>query len=254
VPSYIGNMRDWLALLRASPDGRHPVGTANSDSHRLVTQEAGYPVTFVKTDVTLDALSDDALVTALESGAVAGGTGVFVWAAGCQPDGSGCVEPGRAMFPVSAGAAQVHVTVAAPPWVPVDEIRVRLGGEVVQRISGSALSSPSDPFGTTGVVRYDGTVDLTGITEDSFVVVEAGFALPRVGDLDADGVVDATDNDGNGSVDAADETAGGVVIPAAPTYLDIVAPGAHAMGFVNPVYLDTDANGTYDAPSTPFSD
>ncbi|NOY94666.1 MAG: CehA/McbA family metallohydrolase [Deltaproteobacteria bacterium] len=254
VSTYIGNMRDWLALLRASPDGRRPVGTANSDSHRLVTQEAGYPVTFVKTDVTLDALSDDALVTALESGAVAGGTGVFVWAEVCQTDGSGCVEPGTAMFPVTGGTAQVHVTVAAPPWVPVDEIRVRLGGEVVQRLSGADLSSPSDPFGTTGVVRYDGTVDLTGITEDSFVVVEAGFALPRVGDLDADGVVDATDNDGNGIVDAADETAGGVVIPAAPTYLDIMAPGAHAMGFVNPVYLDTDANGTYDAPSTPFSD
>jgi len=254
VPSFIGNMRDWLALLRASPDGRRPVGTANSDSHRLVTEEAGYPVTFVKTDVTLDALSDDALVTALESGAVAGGTGVFVWAEVCQTDGTGCVAPGRDLFTVAGGAAKLHITVAAPPWVPVDEIRVRLGGEVVQRLSGADLSTPADPFGTTGVIRYDGMVDLTGITEDSFVVVEAGFALPRVGDLDADGVVDATDNDGNGVVDAADQTAGGVVIPDAPTYLDILAPGAHAMGFVNPVYLDVNGNGVYDAPSTPFSD
>ena len=251
---FVDLLRDWYALLLQSPGGRLPVGMANSDSHELIVDQAGYPLTFLRTGGTAADLTNDGLVSAVESGSVAGGLGVFVWLSVCRPDGSGCVEPGRAPFDANGGA-RVHVTVAAPPWIDVAELRLRVNGQVVERRTEAAgeLSTPADPFGTTGVTRFDADIDLTLPATDAFVTAEAGFVLPRVGDLDGDGVVDATDNNGDGVVDASD-AAGGVDLGAPPTLLDAVVGGARPMGFVNPVFLDVDGDGVYTAPGVPLRD
>ncbi|NOY94668.1 MAG: CehA/McbA family metallohydrolase [Deltaproteobacteria bacterium] len=251
---FVDHLRDWYALLLQSPGGRLPVGMANSDSHELILDQAGYPMTFLQTGGAAADLTNDGLVEAVESGSVAGGLGVFVWIRVCKSDGSGCVEPGRAPFDASAGV-RVRVTVAAPPWIDVAELRLRVNGQVVERRTAAAgeLSTPADPFGVDGVVRFDADIDLTTPTADAFVTAEAGFALARVGDLDGDGLVDATDNNADGVVDAADE-AGGVDLGAPPPLLDAVVGGARAMGFVNPVYLDVDGDGMYTPPGVPLVD
>ncbi len=97
--------------------------------------------------------------------------------------------------------------VLAAPWIPVDEVRVVVNGQVLTTLS-SVLAAPPDPFGTEGVVRYEGDIDITpGLAlefGDAFVVVEAGAALPDAGNLDCDGVPDTGDNDGDGQISAAD--------------------------------------------------
>jgi len=251
--------RDWLAILMQAPGGRLPVGMANSDSHRLVTDQAGYPVTLLHTTTALASLDDTALVDTIETGSVGGALAVAVWAwAHPAADASFTgTEPGRTVAPAPGGALVLDVRVAAPPWAPVDEIRVRVNGDVVARISGAMLTTPADPFGTTGSERFAGmALDLStlGLTADAIVTVEAGFALPRVGDIDGDGLLDATDNDGNGVVDMADVTAGGLVFPPVPEPFATVVPGGHVMGFTNPIYLDVDGNGHYDPPNTPLRD
>src|SRR5205807_2041595 len=42
--------------------------------------------------------------------------------------------------------ARLQIDVSAAPWVPVDEIRIIVNGQVAKTISGSALSRPADPF------------------------------------------------------------------------------------------------------------
>ncbi len=182
---------------------------------------------------------------------------VWAWAhpaAGADFSGT---QPGTTVAAAPGGAVVIDVRVAAPPWVPVDEIRIRVNGEVVRRLSGADLMTPTDPYGTTGIVRFAGRAfDVTprALTTDAIVTVEAGFALPRVGDIDGDGIIDATDNDGDGDVDMTDVTMGGVRLPAVPEPFSIVATEGHAMGFTNPIYLDVNANGMYDPPGTPLVD
>jgi hypothetical protein len=236
---FVNMSRDWFALLLNAPGGRLPVGTANSDSHRLFLEEAGFPVTVLSTELALSELTDDALVDLVNGGAVAGSLGVFVWATVSESGGDGTeAGPGRAPLSASSGQLVVHARVAAPPWVPVEELRVRVNGEVVARLGSGDLTEPVDPFGTEGAVRFEGDVDLSGtvLDADAFVTLEAGFALPAVADLDGDGLVDD------------------LVLPDPPEFLDVVAVGARAMGFTNPVFVDVDGNGSYDAPGTPLSE
>lgn len=253
---FVHMVRDWYALLRHAPGGRLPVGTANSDSHNFVYEEAGWPVTVLRTDTPLAMLDDAALVSALTSGAASGALGVFVWASAIEEGGTTRVEPGRMPLAAPSGRVLLDVRVAAAPWIPVDEVRIRVGGEIVRRLTGADLTTPADPFGTGGVVRYEGTIDLTGmpLTADSFITVEAGFVLPRAADLDGDGRLDATDNDGDGDVDMMD-LAGGIDLGPLPTGpMAVIASEAHPVGFTNPIFVDVNGNGAYDPPGTPVAE
>jgi len=252
---FINMSRDWYAILRNAPGGRLPMGTANSDSHELVVNQAAYPVTVLASDLALDALDDAALVALVESASGAGSLGVFAWATAHAEGTTTSVAPGHTPLAASSGRVLLDVRVAAAPWIPVEEVRVRVNGEVVQRLGSADLVTPTDPFGTADVVRYEGVVDLTGtpLTADSFITVEAGFALPRVGDLDGDGVIDATDNDGDGDVDADDMTDGIRLSDPTPE-LAVIAPRALPMAFTNPIFVDVDGDGMYTAPGTPLID
>ena len=129
----------------------------------------------------------------------------------------------------------VRVRVAAPPWIPVDELRVRLGGEVVAIIDLTA-ENPADPFSTSSadVLRYDAVINVTNVTADSFITAEAGFVLPTLLDANMDGVVDP------------------ITFPAAPQPFTSLVRGAQPIGFVNPVFLDRDGNGQYNPPGMPL--
>lgn len=252
---YLQNIRDWSALLRYAPGGRLPVGTANSDSHELVTGHAGWPVTVLNTSTALASIDDSELVSTLQSGSVAGALGVFVWAT-ARETAVGMTEVGPGTMPLRAmtGLITLHITVNAAPWVPVEEIRIRAGGEIIQRIPAAMLMGGGDPFGTTGVTRFDADVPLlTAFTADTFITVEAGIATPAVADLDGDGVIDQSDRDGDGDADMADMTmAAGVEIPLPTGPIAAVAAGAHPVGFTNPIFIDVDGDATYDPPMSPL--
>ncbi|MCA9535527.1 MAG: hypothetical protein KC593_17660, partial [Myxococcales bacterium] len=159
----------------------------------------------------------------------------FVWIEVCDEAGTNCRNPSKTPLTITTDNVQVNVYVAAPPWVPVDELRVRLGGEIVARIDLTG-SNPADPFSTSmgDVVRYEMTVNVTGVMADSFVTAEAGFVLPTLVDANANGVIDP------------------VALPTAPEPFTSLVRGASPIGFVNPVFLDRDGNAQYDPPGMPL--
>ncbi|MFW6086986.1 MAG: CehA/McbA family metallohydrolase [Myxococcota bacterium] len=227
---FVNMKRDWYALLRQAPGGRLPVGTANSDSHRLVADQAGYPVTVLHTGGDVDALDDQTLVDTLRSGAVSGGAGVFVWAVARPAESTtGEAEPGDTLS--TSGDVDLEITVAAAPWVSIEEIRVLSGGVIVDRLAPD--TTPADPFGATDVVRFADTVTVPAPAGDTFLTVEAGFTQPPLAD---------TDDDGQVEVDPGPS----------PEPLGTIAPGLHPMGFTNPIYVDADDDGLYDPPETPL--
>lgn len=244
--------------------GQLKTGTANSDSHSLTDNTVGMPRNLVfagtRPGPTFDVVRFN---TAIRAGQVLGTNGPVITATieGASGEKSPSLEP----FRPKEGAV-LSIAVHAAPWVPVQEVRVVVNGQVVKTIGG--LTEPADPFGTTGLERYRGTVPLAellqGVSGDAWVVVEAGRPLLLAGDLggviaDApDGVPDTTDNDGNGTVDKADvgegRKTGPLKNPPAPTENE---PGFHfakitgdgyPFAFTNPFILDRDGDGRYAAP------
>jgi hypothetical protein len=251
------NRADWFALLR---QGFLKTGMANSDSHRVVYECAGYPRSYVRfsaeTPVSLttgDAAAKAALETfdaSIRKMQVMGTNGPVIHA---TVEGA---DSGDVVVPADRHAVQLAVKVESAPWIPVEEVRVLVNGEPACTIGragavpGPAAKTcpagladePADPFGTAGVLRYQQTIVLD-LAKDSFVVVEAGMKLPEGKDLDGDGVLDTWDANGDGVVDARDQAAGVIPAPAAPALTDALVPGMLPWGFTNPVFVDVDGGG-----------
>jgi len=256
----------WFYTLN---QGQRKVGTANSDSHSLVDSFVGVPRNLVYTSTSAGQnFNVDTFDQAIADGRVLGTNGPVVIATIDAP-GGGTLSYGTA--PIRADeAGSLHVTVAAAPWVPVQEIRIVVNGKVAKTIGGASLSQPADPFGVTGLVRFNGPVPLSellaGVSSDAWIVVEAGTPLPLTGDLGGgvddkpDGIPDTTDNNGDGVVDHADVSPPDAVMgpiqrPVLPTdrnspaYHFSAIVGAVPQAFTNPFFLDRNGNGTFDAPT-----
>lgn len=239
----------WFGLLR---QGIVRGGTANSDSHSLATDVLGYPRNLVFGGHTVAAFDAERFDEDVRRGHLVGTNGPVVLATIDGADGEAhgpSVDPFR-----PAEGAELVLEVRAAPWIPVEEIRIVVDGEVA-RVIGD-LASPADPFGTEGLVRWQGRVPLAellgglGADDDVFLVVEAGFPLWEAADLDDDGLVDTTDNDRDGDIDADDALPeegdeGDFVGPARPEdpadprfHLDVIAPGTWPSAFTNPFLLD----------------
>ena len=241
-------------------------GTANSDSHSLTDNTVGMPQNLVvSTSAGGPAFDIGVFNRALKEGRTQGTNGPVIKAT--IEDTAGVPRPfSMTLFTPHAGAV-VKVKVSSAPWVPVEEVRFIVNGEVKKVIGGLLL--PTDPFAETGsLVRYDGEVLLSeligGVTGDAWLVIEAGRPLLLAGDLggglngDKDGMPDTTDNDGNGVVDAADVKAGSkvgpLVDPPKPkrgeTGYDYAAVtnNGYPIAFTNPFVLDLNGDGVFTAP------
>jgi hypothetical protein len=150
----------------------------------------------------------------------------------------------------------------------VQEVRFVVNGLVVKTVPATSVAA-ADPFGTTELVRYDGSANLdellTGVSGDAWLVIEAGSKLQLAGDLGGglddgpDGMVDTTDNNGDGVVDAADiegeEGAlyGPIKNPApsaegACDYHYNKLTEGYPFAFTNPFILDRNGDGVFNAP------
>jgi hypothetical protein len=230
-------------------------GVANSDSHSLTENVIGTPRTLVWTDSTVEAFDLADFDEDLRLGHAIGTNGPVLVAT------LGDVAPSVEAFVPSDPT--LHVVVTAAPWVPVDEVRILVNGEVVETLTD--LVVPDDPFGIAELERLDTTVDLGPYLPaegDAWVVVEAGHALEPNEDLDCDGAPDTGDNNGDGVIDWEDvaelteepeescfETVGPMTEPPAPergtalwTFRTVV-PGGYPLAFTNPWILDLDGGG-----------
>ncbi len=244
----------WFGFLR---QGIVRGGTANSDSHSLATDVLGYPRNLVFGGHTVASVDAERFDADVRRGHIVGTNGPVVLAAVEGEDGDArgpSVDP----FRPSVDAA-LAIEVRAAPWIPVEEIRIVLDGAVVRVIDD--LDVPADPFGSEGVLRWQGRIPLADLLADTpadhdvWIVVEAGLALWAAADLDDDGLVDTTDNDGDGDIDGDDALPeegdeGDFVGPARPEdpadprfHLDVVAPGTWPTAFTNPFLLDRGASG-----------
>jgi len=234
----LGYRTAWHQFLSA---GILRAGTANSDSHSLGVEATGYPRNVVLGPFDRTRFDPDAFNAAVRNGRMLGTNGPVVDARVVTREG---VPHGPSLTAFAPGqGARLVISVRAPPWVPVTEVRVVVNGRVVRTVTGAAVAQPTDPFGDTGVLRYAGEIDLDGLTEgrDGWIVVEAGMALPPSADTDDDGLIDQVDGDGDGVADDPGMVRGG---PNDPRFhLDVISPGTLPFGFTNPFVLDVDGGG-----------
>jgi hypothetical protein len=210
-PGYTQVRRDWFAMLGW---GRRITGVGNSDSHAMTTEYVGLPTNVAQCTRAAgdDAAGRDAFILcwirAVREGRIRVTTGPLVTLT--LTAGTSSAEIGDTIDPAAGVTAHVHVQ--APDWVPVEEVRLVIDGEVVE----TRTLTKSDR-------SADGSLDLSdawpvAVTgADQWVVAEAGWPLDR-------GYPDDTTVLG--------------------TYA-LVVPGYLPMGFTNPVFIDGDGDGMW---------
>lgn len=227
----------WYSLLRQNI---LRAGTANSDTHSLRIEQAGYPRNIVEGRHEFPALNVATFNAAVREGRMVGTNGPYILARlrdGVKP------EVGPSLIPVELTGNQVlHLEVKAAPWIPVSEVRIFVNGNLVRTLP--VASVPADPFSTTGVERFSADVALGDLVPNGGRLhVEAGVALPAAKDTDDDGIVDTVDTNGDGLIDRRDEEAEDPrQLPPATRqdprfWAHTVSPGTHPNAFTNPFVL-----------------
>jgi hypothetical protein len=106
---------DLVALARR---GKHVAATGNSDSHKLLYEEAGYPRTWVHAPSAPESTRVERTLAALLARDTTVSSGPFVE---MTVDGHGI---GSVVRPGPDGSVHVHVKVSAPGWVPVERVEI----------------------------------------------------------------------------------------------------------------------------------
>jgi hypothetical protein len=259
---YLPYRAFWFYLLN---EGVIRAGTANSDSHGLTDNVLGTPRNVVFTSATKARFDARVFNADVKQGKIVGTNGpvIEIWTTAI--DGSTRAPSIEKLVP--RADATLELEVRAAPWVPIDEVRIVVGGRVVETIT--ELAEPEDPFGSEGVVRYRGSFELAALLppdqRDTWLIVEAGAPLLVAGDLDCDGVPDTGDNNGDGVIDwrdvdrdepideapPCDEDADIGPLPKAPApergargyHFAAVTPGGYPLAFTNPLLFDRDGDG-----------
>jgi hypothetical protein len=229
----------WFSMLN---QGLLRAGTANSDSHSLVTEQLGYPRNVVLTGFDRAGFDRSRFNRAVREGRMVGTNGPYIDARIMDASGTARGPSIEAFAP--ARDASLVVEVRAAPWIPVTEVRIVVNGAVVRTISGSDLRQPADPFGTDGLIRWRADLPLAQLTggRDAWIVIEAGLPLPPARDLeDDDGLVDRIDGDGDGAID--DRALARAREGDPRFHIDVVSPGTLPFAFTNPFVVDMDGGG-----------
>ena len=239
---FPGGMDDWFALLDR---GRYYTATGNSDSHGP-DDEPGVPRTYVPvSDDRPGHIDPIEVVAALKQGRAIVTTGplplISVQSdASCISVRTGTVADHRRctmgeLAQVTDGAATVEVEVRVPSWQPVSTLRLVANGTV------AAVR------GLTGVTETV-TINLA-LERDTWVIAEVAgnvslFPIVRPNEIPAIQVSAALESVvgafGLGAI-----FAGGPLPP--PSELGPV----FSYGFTNPVFIDVDGNGRFDARLAP---
>jgi hypothetical protein len=206
VGNFTRVRNDWCSLLRQD---LRKTGTAVSDSHRLIMENAGYARSFVSSSTDAPgSVSASELTNNIRAMRVMGTTGPFVRFAVENDAG---IDVGIGGSAVATGeTVNLKVRVDAAPWIPVEEVRVYRNCELV------AVRSIQSSKVLGKVLRFNQAIPLPGVDADSFFHVEAGIRL------------DADDNP---------------VSPALLTTVQTVEPGVEPIAFTNPIFVDRNGDG-----------
>jgi len=196
---------DWFALLN---QGYRLTGVGGSDSHALAVELVGMPQVVVH---GVEQGDHPGLVRAVREGRVSVTTGPMLdleLVSGEQRAGLGQT------ITTGSEPLQAVITVRAPPWVPVHEIRLVQNGRVVFRSTlDGRTSNDGDALQVVETVVLE-------LERDAWLLAEAGW--PEA---------------------AEDWLVGG-------TY-SVVAPGYVPFAFTNPIRVDVDGDGHWTPPGLP---
>ncbi len=249
----------WFYVLS---EGLVRGGTANSDTHSLTENVTGIPMNLVWTDTTVADFDPVDFNAAVRDGRMIGTNGPVILASMKDADNN-TRRPSLDVFE-PGGATVLELEVRAAPWVPIEEVRILVNGEVVRSLR-SELATPQSDDDSASILRLDTSIDISDAlpaTGDAWIVIEAGAPLVGHADLDCNGVPDTTDNNADGAIDWRDvedlledpeveclTTVGPLAEPVPPERgqrghsFSVVVPGGHPMSFTNPFLLDLDGNG-----------
>ena len=242
----------WFSLLN---EGIAKAGTANSDSHDLATDVIGYPRNLVAGGHSVAGFQRERFNEDVKVGRLIGTNGPVLEVDLVDPANAEGQPMTPALTPVSPAVdAVLRARLTVLPWIPVSELRVIVNGAVALTVP-VGFDDGRDPFGgerSLVIERPLGPL-LAGVDGDAWLLVEAGLPLPRLADLDQDGIPDTSDNNGDGDVDDVDRgdheedsalpDPGPVPATDARFHLQAIAPGTWPYAFSNPFLLDRDGGG-----------
>lgn len=272
------NLGDYFNLLN---QGIVRTITANSDTHSSIEVPTGGPRTFVglgETRGTALASQGELLATALNAGRAVLSNGPFLNLRLVTPQGEASLAPGGSTLVSSAsGEARLELTVSAPVWAPFD---------VVEVFVNNAPYPMADNDDAPGMSSYQGA-DLSAVDVPRYEVManyhfEAGsdFLLssvqpypdvPEAVRLEAQLTLELGPLPEDSWVMVVARGSAGVspaLFPVMPALLEsddnltldnlldgnIGEGGVLALALSNPLFVDVDGNGRYDAPGVRLSE
>lgn len=221
---FPGGLDDWFVML---DQGLRYTAMANSDSHDASDEEAGYPRTYAPVSVDVPGrIPELDLVKAIKAqkAMLTNGPLLFVSA-----NGKGMGETASA----TGGSVKLTVQALAAGWVDLTEVTILVNGQVAQTIRGDRAQ----------LAKLELDVP---VTRDSWIIVEAR------GDKSMWPVVTPLEVPSIQLKDAVGSLAGAFNIELdpfenlRPDRVTVVKPYA----FTNPIFVDTDGNGKFDAPNS----
>lgn len=160
--------RDWFALLNQQTPTNFTKGLGLSSALYSLDTPVGLARTYLKLGTAVPTETDlSGVQNALKSGAAVASTGPLL---DVSINGTG---PGGTVTGVSQN---LSITLYAPAWVPVDEVRIIVNGQVVQTLDPSTFSQGSDFRQRSTSVSLN-----LPAAKDAWIVVEAGVPLGQTG-------------------------------------------------------------------------
>jgi hypothetical protein len=243
-----GVIDDWMRLI---DHGVVRTGMGNSDTHQLFTQtEGGLPRNWIRSAAeTPLAIDRRALARAIKAGRLTTSYGPFleVWL--------GEAEVGELHTPAAgATTAPLRVRVQSPGWFDVDRVEIYRSGRLVHVLTGAGDElDPSSRVDVSGlavpnprVVNLDATFDEPVTGQDAwYVVVAMG--------LEGRDLSPVYTEHPYLKLEIGDILSRSLASVPLPMEIDSAAvPRVFRVlpyGVTNPVFLDADRSGRYDAPN-----
>jgi len=256
------NLGDWFNLMN---QGLVYVGTSDSDTHHRNMAQAGTFRNFIASSTDSPELIDeDEMTRSVKEGRTVGGYSPFLRAtvhAESTGQTGGLALGLPTIISTTDGNATLHLEMQSPVWVEFDTVQLYINNvPVPYDDADDAFATPQyraspDVVLTAGV---DFTVtevnDHPGIPGARHNEAEVDYALgPLAQDTWVVALVRGTDGI---SMPLFPVVPNDITPESNPTLSDLLdgnlgEAGILSLSFTNPLFIDVDGNGVYDAPSAP---
>lgn len=230
--AFATRTRDWFAFLQR---GLTVTATAVSDTHKWYSEGVGNPHSWVRVGAGVDTAAtfdEPAFVAGINGGRLVGGNGPFVTLA--ASDGTSTADVGEVLSTAQGTPVTLTVTVETPTWLRWDTLELYSNVEGTDSRSGeegTELPAPDDSV----------SVDLSAEP-----TVPGAFEGAATDTVHRRHVVTRTF-----TVTPSEDRWYVVMVRGHESAFPVILErSVGALAFTNPVYVDVDGNGAYDAPHT----